>query len=190
MKKEAINNILEVGTELVFKNGYNSIGLNKILSAAGIPKGSFYYYFKSKEDFGLKVIDFYANQTTDFIRSFLENQELDPKKRIFDLFHTVKAIYQEQDYLQGCLLGNSSLELAAQKDSFAQKIATKFDRWTSLFSKAIEEGQEKGSIKMEFTPDEYANFLINSWEGALVRMKSSKSNGPMDLLILFMEKLL
>ncbi|MEO0874797.1 MAG: TetR family transcriptional regulator C-terminal domain-containing protein [Bacteroidota bacterium] len=190
MKQETVDRILTVGTELLIKNGYNSVGLNRILESANIPKGSFYYFFKSKEDFGLKVLDFYARQNLDFLKTFLENKEQEPRDRIFDLLNSIQAIYEEQDYLQGCLLGNSSLELAAQKESFANQIAHGLGQWQNLFAKTIAEGQEAGSINIEFSADQYAEFLINSWEGALVRMKTTRSNAPMELFILFLEKLL
>ena len=63
MKTETIDTILEIGTDLILKNGYNNVGLNKILQAANIPKGSFYYYFNSKEDFGVQVIEYYSKNS-------------------------------------------------------------------------------------------------------------------------------
>ncbi len=190
MKDETVNGILEVGTELIFKNGYNGVGLTKILEKANIPKGSFYYYFKSKEDFGLKVIDFYTNQSVDFLKAFLENKERDPRTRIFDVFNAIRAIYQEQGYLQGCLLGNSSLELGAQKDVFAEKVSSGFDQMQALFTKVIQEGQETANIKEDYTPEEYAALIINNWEGALVRTKSTRSDKPMELFARLMDSLL
>ena len=63
MKTETIDGILEIGADLILKNGYNNVGLNKILETANIPKGSFYYYFKSKEDFGIQVIKYYSENS-------------------------------------------------------------------------------------------------------------------------------
>ena len=175
--------------ELVYEKGYNGVGLQKILNEAMVPKGSFYYYFDSKEDFGLKLIDFYANNTLDFLKTFLGNKEHSPKKRIFDLFEAVKETYISQGFLKGCLLGNCSLELG-NEESFGQNIARNFSKWQSLFEQTIAEGQEGGTIKDEYSASEYAAFLLNSWEGALVRMKSEKSIEPMNLFIQFMKKLL
>ena len=185
-----MQHILEKGMNLIFENGFHSVGLQKILDAAGIPKGSFYHYFKSKEDFGLQMIDFYADTTLHFLSTFLENEQRNPRERIFDLLKAVTVIYQEENYSRGCFLGNCSLELAAQKSSYAAVISGNFDKWQALFAKTIKEGQEQGNIKKEHSPEEYAGFLINSWEGALVRMKSTKNGKPMELLIHFMEQLI
>lgn len=190
MSKETTKHILEKGTELIFKQGYHNSGLQKILELAGIPKGSFYYHFKSKEDFGLQVIDFYSNNSIEFLKTFLENEALNPKERILDLLGTMKDIYKQQDFAQGCLLGNCSLELASTNDSFANAISKHFDTWQELFAKTINEGQRTGAIKNERSADEYAEFLINSWEGTLVRMKAVKNNQPLDLLIRFINQLL
>lgn len=189
MSKETEHTILEKGLDLIYEKGYHGVGLQKILDNAGVPKGSFYYYFKSKEDFGLKLIDFYSGNALDFTRSFLDNKEREPKERIFDLFEAVKVRYASEDYLLGCLLGNCSLELG-DISVFADKISGNFEVWEGLFEKTIEEGQESGNIKSTFSAKEYAAFLLNSWEGALVRMKSERNNKPMNLFIDFMKSLL
>ena len=60
MRQNTRQKILEVGAEIIHLKGYNHTGLQEILQAAGVPKGSFYNYFKNKEDFGLQVIDFFT----------------------------------------------------------------------------------------------------------------------------------
>jgi len=154
-----------------------------------VPKGSFYHYFKSKKDFGLKLIDFYANNTIDFFESYLGNKSRQPKDRIFDMFQAISGTYAAQGYIKGCLLGNCSLELG-NDEVFGQNIAKNFKKWQKIFEQVIAEGQASGNIKTERTAEEYASFLLNSWEGALVRMKSERSNEPMNLFVEFMKILL
>ncbi len=190
MGKEVAQNILEKGTDIIYRNGYHNVGLKKILEAASIPKGSFYHYFKSKEDFGLKAIDFYSQQTIEFLKSFLDNKDKTPKERILDLLITMKGIYCDQHFSLGCFLGNCSLELGAQNQSFADKISGKFKQWEDLFENTIKEGQESNLVKTDFSAKEYAAFILNGWEGALVRMKSTRNNEPLDQLIKFVQFLL
>ena len=190
MKKDTLQHILSVGTELIHKYGYNSVGLNTILESSKVPKGSFYYYFKSKEDFGLQVIDYYGRQSAEFLASFLEDEQFSPKTRIHRLFDAANAQYKEQEYSQGCLLGNCSLELGGHSKTFADKVSQHFDIWQEMFAKTIKIGQQTGEINNEAPAEELAQFILNSWEGALVRMKSTKDSKPMDLFIDQINKML
>ncbi len=190
MKEEVINQMLETGTDLVSKNGFNKLGLNEVVKHMGIPKGSFYYYFNSKDDFGLKVIDHYAMQSEALIKSYLEDKSKTPKERILTLFNDRIPVYEDQEYMEGCLLGNCSLELAAQKGEFATKISECFDQWENLFTMTIDEGQKEGSIKSTYEAEIMAQFILNSWEGALLRMKSTKTNQAMEIFIRFVDDLL
>ncbi len=190
MKEEVINQMLDTGMDLVSKNGFNKLGLNELVKNMGIPKGSIYYYFSSKDDFGLKVIDHYADKSEELLKSFLEDESLSPKERILTLFRLRIPAYEEQQYKEGCLLGNCSLELSAQKEEFAIKIAERFDKWEHLFVKVIAEGQAKGSVKNTYEPEVMAQFILNSWEGAVLRMKSPKTNEAMEIFIRFVEDLL
>ena len=190
MKEEVINQMLDTGMDLVSKNGFNKLGLNELVKNMGIPKGSFYYYFSSKDDFGLQVIDHYAGKSEQLLKSFLEDTSKTPKERILTLFRHRIPVYEEQEYKEGCLLGNCSLELSAQKEEFAIKIADRFDQWEHLFVKAIAEGQEDGSIKSTYKAEVMAQFILNSWEGAVLRMKSAKTNEAMEIFIRFVDDLL
>ena len=190
MKEHTGKKILESGTELIFQYGYNGVGIQKILQESEVPKGSFYYYFKSKEDLGLKIIESFSNASMEYMKSFLDDSDYQPKQRILNLFESVKKRYQEESFSKGCLLGNCSVELAAQNSKFAILINNNFGKWKVLFQQAIEEGQKVGSIKRILDSEECADFILNSWEGALVRMKSTKNNQPMDLLVKVVEALL
>ena len=190
MSKDTENHILEKGKALIQTDGYHGVGLKRILDRAEVPKGSFYHYFKSKEDFGLRVLDAYSQETNAFLQEHLEDKSKNPKARILHLLETMKEIYEAQQYDLGCLLGNCSLELANQKDSFATKISEHFQLWQQKFEKIIAEGQTTGDINDQMPARAYADFIINSWEGALVRTKAVKNNQPMNLLIEVLDKLL
>ena len=124
MKTQTIENILEIGTDLILKNGYNNIGLNKILEAANIPKGSFYYYFKSKEDFGIQVIKFYSENSLTFLNGYLTDASKEPKERIISFFEDMQKVYVDKEFKEGCLLGNSSLELSDMSEAFSNSVAS------------------------------------------------------------------
>lgn len=190
MKEDAVTHILKTGTELISKKGFHHVGLQEILAEAAIPKGSFYYYFKSKEDFGIKVIEYYSKTSLEFLHAYLRDSARTPKERILSLFHDLKSVYHSKDYREGCLLGNCSLELSDVKPTYAAVIAGELDKWQDSFEVCIRQGQEEGSVQNRKEAKKLAAFILNSWEGALLRMKADKSAYHFDLFVDFVEELL
>lgn len=190
MKEEAIIHILQIGTNLIIKKGFNNVGLQEILTAAKIPKGSFYYYFKSKEDFGMQVIRYYSETSLEFLETYLTDRNKVPRERILSLFRDMKAAYHSKEYREGCLLGNCSLELSDIKPTYAANIAGELDKWQLAFERCILEGQQEGSIKTQTEARKLAAFLINSWEGALLRMKADKTAYHYDVFLDFAEEIM
>mgnify|MGYP005989431219 CR=1 FL=1 len=190
MKAETINSVLEVGTDLIIKNGYNNVGLNKILEAANIPKGSFYYYFKSKEDFGIQVINYYSKNSLTFLNSYLIDNTKQPKERIISFFEDMKNIYIDKKFKEGCLLGNCSLELSDMSQAFSDSVANELNKWQDCFEKCIQEGQDIKNISNNESAKDLSDLILTSWEGALLRMKSSKNTRSIDIFINFLDKYL
>ena len=188
MKKETVEHILEVGTDLILQNGYNSLGINKILQEANIPKGSFYYYFKSKEDFGLQVIEHYSQNSLKFLNSYLTEETKNPKQRIISFFEEMKEIYITKNFKEGCLLGNCSLELSDLSESFSISVANELNKWQQVFEKCIQEGQDNGVIKTLESAKVISDLILTMWEGALLRMKSSKNTDSIDTFLLYLKK--
>ena len=188
MKKETVDNILEIGTSLVLKKGYNNIGIQEVLNTAKIPKGSFYYYFKSKEDFGLQLIKYYSEHSLKVLNRYLQDSSKNPKERIISFFNDMKNIYSNNGYTEGCLLGNCSLELSDISETFSHVIASELDNWQQCFEKCIAEGQQSGHISNNELAKDLANFILSGWEGALLRMKSSKNDDSIETFIHFISK--
>ena len=188
MKKDTVNNILAIGAELVLKKGYNNVGIQEILDTAAIPKGSFYYYFKSKEDFGLQLIKYHSEHSISVLDSYLKDNSLNPRERILVFFSKMRDLYVKNGFKEGCLLGNCSLELSDQSESLRTSIASGLELWDTSFETCIGEGQELGVIKKEKTPKDMASFIISGWEGSLLRMKSSRSSKSIDVYIEFLEE--
>ena len=188
MKTNTVENILAVGTDLIIKNGFNNVGLNRILEEANIPKGSFYYYFKNKEEFGVEVIKYYSKNAIDFLTTYLTDTTKTPKERIISFFEDMRNIYVTKEYKEGCLLGNCSLELSDLSVSFSSSVASELDNWQVLFSNCIEEGQKDGSISSLEKPELVSDFILTAWEGSLLRMKSSKNTDSIKTFIMYLEK--
>ena len=187
MKKDTVNNILAIGAELVLKKGYNNVGIQEILNTAAIPKGSFYYYFKSKEDFGLQLIKYHSEHSISILDSYLKDHSLNHRERILVFFKKMRELYVKNEYKEGCLLGNCSLELSDQSEILRTTIASGLELWDASFERCIAEGQQSHVIKKEKTPKDMASFIISGWEGALLRMKSSRTSKSIDVYIEFLD---
>ena len=164
MKKDTVNNILAIGAELVLKKGYNNVGIQEILDTAAIPKGSFYYYFKSKEDFGLQLIKYHSEHAIGVLDSYLKDHSLNPRERILVFFNKMRDLYVKNRFKEGCLLGNCSLELSDQSETLRNSVASGLELWDASFEVCIAEGQEIGVIKKEKSASRHGKFY-NFWLG-------------------------
>ena len=176
---ETKDRILSVGIDLFSKKGYNNVGLKEILTLAEVPKGSFYHYFESKEDFGLQVINRYSNEGITFLREYLENEALSPKNRIINFYNGMTEHFLQKKCSEGCLIGNSSNELSDLTENFSKAIAYEFKLWQDLLEKCILAAQKSDEISSDSDSRMLASFILNSWEGALLRMKCEKNDIPL-----------
>lgn len=177
--------LLEVGQKLFINSSFNSVGLNDILKEAGIPKGSFYHYFESKEDFGLQVIEFYAQQNVADLEAVLAKQDLSPYQKLKMFFQDNIQHFEEVEFCQGCLMANLSQELADVNERLRCKINESSQHLISRIAGCIDQmaGNELNLGKMGST--EAAQVLMNSWQGAIMRMKLEKSRQPLDVFMKF-----
>lgn len=187
MKTEVRNRILDIGVNIIAKKGYNGIGILEVLNEAKIPKGSFYHYFKNKEDFGIQVIKRHSENSLIYINSFLEESTLSPLQRIFSLFDDVQNIYEKKEFKEGCLLGNCSTELGGQKACFSTVLELEFLKMESEFTKCLQEAKDLGELKTDVSTEELTSFIVNSWEGAIMRMKVTKNLEPIKIFVKFLK---
>lgn len=171
--------LIRAGSEIIARQGFNNTGVSAVLSAAGVPKGSFYYYFSSKEDFGLAVIDDFDAEYDARLENLLNDTTVAPLQRIRNYFDAGLADMVRYDYGRGCLIGNLSQELAAQKEVFRDRLDTVFSRWTQRFVHCLEQARAANEIDPDQDVEQLAEILLNGWEGAILRAKVARSTTPM-----------
>lgn len=157
--------------------GFSACGVQEIVDKAGVPKGSFYNYFKAKELLALEVIDVYVKGSK---REMLADTRLEPIERLRQHFEFLASRYKGLGYDKGCLLGNLAAETSDNMPLVRKALGQTLARWTDTVAAVIREGIAGGSLSPELDPEELARFLINSWEGAVVRMKIVNSRQPLD----------
>ena len=180
MKTDTKQKILETGAELIHLKGFNHTGLQEILKAVGVPKGSFYNYFRSKEDFGLQVIDHFVGYYTFMSRPILEDPALSPLEKIRRLLEWFIEFFKSKDYAYGCPIGNLAQEMGDLSPVFRDKLRSALDILVGTYSGMLAQAQKEGEISQNLDVREAARFLVSSWHGALMHMKAMKGPEPLE----------
>ncbi len=178
--KYSIDKVLEVGTDLFRKEGYSAVGINEILKASGIPKGSFYNFFKNKEDFVCQVIIKYGKNYADWIRGFMEDDSISPIKRIHSFYSVVVDVNEADEYQSGCFVNVMSNEIGRTHDHVSEALNSSFNGWIDIIACCIEEGQQKGEIRKDFSPEHLAEYLHAGTYGGFSRMKVTRNREYLD----------
>ena len=177
------NHIIQTGADLIGQKGFGATGINAVLTAAGVPKGSFYHYFSSKHDFGLAVIDTFAEEYDAKLDRILNDTSRTCVDRLRAYFDTGFETMTGCEYTRGCLIGNLGQELAGQNEAFRQRLDTVFASWEKRFEQCLAEAQRAGDISAGIDPADAASFLLSGWEGAILRSKVLKSTEPMERFV-------
>jgi TetR/AcrR family transcriptional repressor of nem operon len=170
--------LIAAGMQTVLKKGYNGSGIQAITAAAGLPKGSFYKYFENKEALGAELVRHYGE--TGPRRLGLADKSIPPLDRLRRHFEAAGDLYIEMNYAQGCLLGNFSAELAHQCPLIRARLAALYADWTRDIESAISEAQRTAAIATNAHAGRLAIFLLDSYEGAILRAGVEKSRHAFD----------
>jgi TetR/AcrR family transcriptional repressor of nem operon len=180
MAKDATRlSIIRNGARLVHAQGYNNTGLSDILQAAGVPKGSFYFYFKSKNDFGLAIIDHYWEFINHMGETYCSDSNTPPLKRLANFIDAYQRLFEEMGLGCGCPIGNLIQEMSDLSEAFREKIGDVYSRMQERIALLLKEAKEQGDLPADINPDLIAQFILNSWEGAIMHMKLIKSSEPL-----------
>jgi TetR/AcrR family transcriptional regulator, transcriptional repressor for nem operon len=177
---EVRRRLLAAGLELVHAHGFAASGVKDITDAAGVPKGSFYAYFASKEAFAAAILEHYW---TDIETRLLPILDADgsTQERITGFFHALADEHEAGDFLLGCLVGNLSLELGGSSEPVRAELIRILDRWDTAITTCVRSGQRgPGDIRADLAAGELAPQLIEAWEGAALRGKVTRSRVPYD----------
>jgi TetR/AcrR family transcriptional repressor of nem operon len=150
-----------------------------------VPKGSFYHYFTSKEDFAREVLALYIRGENDRAEKILRDGKGAPLKRLRRYFEELIAVYGPTAKVSGCMIGNLSLEMADHSDSIRSLLHESFSNWQTGIAGVLQEAIDRGDLAKSNKPQELAAFLLNSYEGALVRSKADRSSKPLENFLHF-----
>ncbi|SOF02424.1 transcriptional regulator, TetR family [Streptomyces sp. OV198] len=157
--------------------GFHATGINDITSAAGVPKGSFYNHFSSKEESALEALSRYAT-TLSF--EMLTTPGRPPLERLRAHFEFLSKDTVDNGFVHGCLAGNFGAEMADHSDEIRLAVAGGFGRWGALIRDVLVEAQQAGDLSGDVDAEATALFVLSAWEGTLIAARAHKSAAPLD----------
>ncbi len=168
------------GTELLTERGFQITGIEEILSRVGVPKGSFYHYFKSKQDFGIAVIDNYVDFYDEKMSRIFDDKTCSPLSRIQRFVDDGKDGMTRYEFKRGCLIGNMGQELASLNDEFRLRLETVLIAWEARLKICLDLAVASKELPDNTNTQALSNFFWIGWEGAILRAKLTRGTAPLD----------
>ncbi len=180
---EVLERLLKHGGRVVHEAGYHASGVQDIVAAAKIPKGSFYSYFDSKESFASAILLEYWIDIENRLVPVLYDASMKPSKRIRRFFDLLVAEHASDNFTIGCLIGNLSLELAGSSGEVRSTLTQILDKWEVALASCINEASSNTGASAQRDAHRLAAILIESWEGATLRTKIERNGSAFQRFI-------
>jgi TetR/AcrR family transcriptional repressor of nem operon len=177
-KRDTRAELIRVGMELLATKGYNATGIDAVLKQAGVPKGSFYHHFGSKEEFGLAVIEMFSVRFLERLTVLLSDPAATPLARLRLFLEKGLERLTDHECTVGCLIGDLGQELAAQNEGLRSRLDAVLLAWRERFAVCLREAQQAGELSPSLDPQVVAGFILSGWEGAVLRAKVNRSPQP------------
>lgn len=178
--RDTKSELIRSGLEQLTENGFASSGIDLILKKVGVPKGSFYHFFESKEAFGLTVIDSYANYFANKLDTYLLDESHPPLTRIKNFIENAKSGLERHHFKRGCLIGNLGQEVDLLPESFRPILIAIFLSWQQRITACFKAAQMNGDLSKNADCEQLSEYFWVGWEGAVSRTRLVKSSEPLD----------
>ncbi|OJZ74237.1 TetR family transcriptional regulator [Mycobacterium paraffinicum] len=189
-KTDTRQTILDTAERLMVQKGYSAVGLTEVLTTAGVPKGSFYHYFNSRDAFGEAMLQNYFTGYLANMNRIIATPGASPAQQLMTYW---QQFYDKQtvDECQGrCLV----VKLAAEVSDLSEPMRLILQQGTAGILERLERmlaaGIEDGSVSLDVTPAVAANTLYSAWIGASVLAKVNRSPEQLDTVMAYTRQML
>jgi TetR/AcrR family transcriptional regulator, transcriptional repressor for nem operon len=162
-----------------YANGFHGTTVDAVLEASGVPKGSFYHHFGSKDAFGLAVLERYMGLQLDLLAKWSGDGALSTADKVNRYFTELSELFVSSGYQRGCLAGKFSTELAAGSEPFRDQLTRALDVWHDALTELLQQGQERGDVRADRSADELAHTVLALVQGAFVIALSSRDTAAL-----------
>jgi TetR/AcrR family transcriptional repressor of nem operon len=166
--------LLRHGMKLFYAQGFHGTTVDAILASAGVPKGSFYHHFGSKDVFGQAVLDRYMQFQIDLFHKWAVKKNLSTSAKLVGYFKEISQIFVKSGYQRACLVGKFSTEVAAASDSFREQLGTQMQQWKASIVELLAAGQADGDVRQDRTAEDLADAVLSLIQGSLVIALSTR----------------
>lgn len=171
--------VLDVAQHIISSKGYSAVGLNEILAAADVPKGSFYYYFKSKEAFGEALLQNYFEEYFASMDAMFSNSSLNARDRLISYWKNWQESQESFDCQGKCLAVKLAAEVADLSEAMRLALKLGTSGIINRLADVIEAGKVDGTLNIQQDSNRLAQTLYQMWLGASLMTKITRSMGPM-----------
>lgn len=176
--------LIRCGVEVLTEQSFMATGIDGVLKRVGVPKGSFYHYFASKEAFGFAVLERYAAFFAKRLDRWLLDDSLSPMERLAGFVQFSKTSMASYDYRCGCLVGNMGQEVSILPEGFREVLENIFLDWQRRLEVCFEAAKQAGELPQHADCAELAAYFWIGWEGAVLRARLVKSDKPLNTFII------
>jgi len=182
--------ILDAAEELMWRKSFHSVGLNEILTAVGVPKGSFYHYFESKEHFGVELLKHYIKDATLVKSEALTNRnvESDPSERLLVFLEGSIDSFLANRGKCPCLVLKLASEVTSFSEPMREVLAGGIETWLAIVAGVFDEAKALGTIPRDLDSKNTAGLMRDLWAGAIQRSTVFNSVQPMEAALDFIRQ--
>jgi TetR/AcrR family transcriptional repressor of nem operon len=159
--------LLREGTRQLYAHGFHGTTVDGILDATGVPKGSFYHHFGSKEAFAREALARYTEFQLDLLAGWAA-KDLDTAAIVSGYFLDLADRFTRSGHRRACLLGKLSTELAADSATFRRALLADMQSWRAQLADLLRRGHERGDVREDLTVDELADSVLALIQGVFV----------------------
>lgn len=174
--------LIDIGTAIFTQKGFSTTGIDEIVQATDVPKGSFYYYFSSKEEFAIAVIGNYGRYFSRKLERILKDQDKTPLARLKGFTEEASSGMMRFDFKRGCLVGNLGQEMASLEENFRVVLLDVLREWRRRFAACLQEAKDSGEILTPVDAATLSHFFWCAWEGAVLCAKLERSAVSLDIV--------
>lgn len=187
-RTETREHLLATGEQLCLQRGFTGMGLSELLTLAEVPKGSFYYYFRSKETFGVALLERYFLHLHQQVEARLQHGEGTPRERLLAHFRQAEQLFRERGHIVGCLAVKLSAEVCDLSEPMRDALQRGASRIVAAYAQTLEAALRQEPLLLPYAPREMAEVIYILWLGASLQSKLSREPQPLRLALSTLEQ--